>query len=48
MVILHFDREWDAWAFAVANGLPDPCAGCTSRKWTNRPPEVKPTQERMF
>jgi hypothetical protein len=34
-----FPTVWDAWAFAVCNGLGDPLPG-NNRKSTLRPPEI--------
>ena len=50
MVILEgFETIFDAWVFAVAHTMIDPCENTPAhRQWTNCPDEVKPTQMKMF
>ena len=50
VVILEgFETAFDAWAFAVAHTMIDPCGDSHTRgRWTNRPKEVKPKQMKMF
>lgn len=50
MLLEDFDTSWDAWAFAVAHGLPDPQEGVPPRfrQWCNRPPtEVEPKEQQL-
>ena len=49
-IVLHgFATCWDAWAFCVCNGMNDPLPNTDgNRRYTLRPPKVKPTQMRMF
>lgn len=39
MVLRGFDSAFDAWAFAICNGLDDPNEGVPEkfRQWTNKP-----------
>ena len=50
LIMEGFYDAWDAWAFAVCNGMGDPLLGKVPdrfRAWTFRPP-VEDTQLRLF
>jgi len=46
-VLDGFDSWWDAWAFAVTHGLPDPLerVPAKNRRWTNSPPPPPPPEQ---